>query len=180
MAVVTAAVTVERVAPAGERIARAIGVVVAGAGLFLIARAAGLGWRIDPNRPHPPLPPKQEQTNMERPTIVARNEWTAARKRLLVKEKEFNRQRDALSAERRKLPMVQIEREYVFEGPNGRRTLGDLFEGRRQLLVATTISTEATSGSSEGVASGPRPCRAPGSGAAESREGRHLRAPAGA
>src|SRR5262249_44308338 len=54
---------------------------------------------------------------------------------LLVKEKEFNRQRDALSAERRKLPVVAIEKEYVFEGPKGRRTLADLFEGRRQLIV---------------------------------------------
>jgi hypothetical protein len=49
-----------------------------------------------------------------------------------VKEKERNRQRDALSAERRKVPMVRIEKDYVFEAPNGRRTLGDLFEGRRQ------------------------------------------------
>ncbi len=72
---------------------------------------------------------------MQRPTIVSRDEWTAARKRLLVKEKEFNRQRDSLSAERRELPMVRIEKDYVFDGPNGRRTLGDLFEGRRQLLV---------------------------------------------
>lgn len=72
---------------------------------------------------------------MQRPTTVSRDEWTAARKRLLAKEKEFNRQRDALSAERRKLPMVTIEKEYVFQGPEGRRTLADLFEGRRQLLV---------------------------------------------
>lgn len=72
---------------------------------------------------------------MQQPTIVSRNEWTAARKRLLAKEKEFNRQRDALSAERRKLPMVRIEKDYVFEGPKGRRTLADLFEGRRQLIV---------------------------------------------
>ena len=60
----------------------------------------------DPNRPHRPLPPKQKETTMQRPTIVSRDEWTAARKRLLVKEKELNGQRDALSAERRKLPMV--------------------------------------------------------------------------
>jgi predicted dithiol-disulfide oxidoreductase (DUF899 family) len=72
---------------------------------------------------------------MQRPTIVSRDEWTAARKRLLVKEKEFTRQRDALSAERRELPMVTIEKEYVFEGPEGRRTLADLFEGKRQLIV---------------------------------------------
>src|SRR5262245_59142335 len=72
---------------------------------------------------------------MQLPKIVSRDKWTAARKRLLAKEKEFNRRRDALSAERRKLPMVAIEKEYVFEGPSGRRTLADLFEGRHQLIV---------------------------------------------
>jgi predicted dithiol-disulfide oxidoreductase (DUF899 family) len=72
---------------------------------------------------------------MKVPTIVSRDEWTAARKGLLAKEKEFNRQRDALSAERRKLPAVAIEKEYVFQGPEGRHTLADLFEGKRQLLV---------------------------------------------
>ena len=72
---------------------------------------------------------------MPRPTIVSRDEWTAARKRLLVKEKELSRQRDALSAERRRLPMEEITKEYVFEGPEARRTLADLFEGQPQLLV---------------------------------------------
>jgi len=72
---------------------------------------------------------------MQLPTIISSDEWTAARKRLLVKEKEFNRARDALSAERRKLPMVAIEKKYVFQGPQGRRTLADLFDGKRQLLV---------------------------------------------
>src|SRR5204862_4417582 len=72
---------------------------------------------------------------MPKPTIVSRDEWTAARKRLLVKEKELTRQRDALSAERRKLPMVAIEKEYVFEGPDGRRTLADLFGKQTQLIV---------------------------------------------
>jgi len=72
---------------------------------------------------------------MEMPKVVSREAWLRARKELLAKEKEWNRQRDALSAERRKLPMVRVERDYVFEGPNGRRTLGALFEGRRQLLV---------------------------------------------
>jgi predicted dithiol-disulfide oxidoreductase (DUF899 family) len=72
---------------------------------------------------------------IDSPRIVSRAEWLAARKALLVKEKEASRARDALSAERRKLPMVRIEKDYVFEGPNGRRTLADLFEGRRQLLV---------------------------------------------
>jgi predicted dithiol-disulfide oxidoreductase (DUF899 family) len=69
------------------------------------------------------------------PKVVSQNEWTAARKHLLAKEKEFTRQRDVLAAERRKLPMVAIEKEYVFQGPAGRRTLADLFEGKRQLLV---------------------------------------------
>src|SRR5258708_18463322 len=74
---------------------------------------------------------------MPKPTIVSRDEWTAARKRLLVKEKELTRQRDALSAERRKLPMVAIEKEYVFEGPDGggRHTLADLFGKKSQLIV---------------------------------------------
>lgn len=72
---------------------------------------------------------------MEQATIVSRDEWTAARKRLLAKEKEFNRQRDALSEERRRLPRVAIEKEYVFQGPEGRRTLAELFDGKRQLVV---------------------------------------------
>src|SRR5258705_11058765 len=72
---------------------------------------------------------------MSKPKIVSRDEWTAARKRLLVKEKELTRQRDALSAERRALPIVAIEKEYIFEGPDGRRTLADLFGKQRQLVV---------------------------------------------
>ena len=72
---------------------------------------------------------------MEKPKIVSRAEWTAARRKLLEKEKEFNRQRDALSAERRKLPMVKVDKKYVFEGSNGKETLFDLFAGKRQLIV---------------------------------------------
>jgi predicted dithiol-disulfide oxidoreductase (DUF899 family) len=67
--------------------------------------------------------------------IVSRDEWLAARMTLLAREKEFTRQRDALSAERRKLPMVKIEKEYVFEAPGGRSTLLDLFGNKRQLVV---------------------------------------------
>src|SRR4029453_2752493 len=89
----------------------------------------------DAKRPHQPLPPKQNQTSVKRPTIVSRDEWTAARKRLLAKEKEFTRERDAVSVERRKLPVEEITKEHVFRGPNGRRTLADLFDGKRQLLV---------------------------------------------
>src|SRR5215207_11492193 len=72
---------------------------------------------------------------MSLPKVVSREEWLAARKALLVKEKEFTRQRDALSAERRMLPMVEVTKRYDFDGPNGKATLPDLFEGRRQLIV---------------------------------------------
>lgn len=67
--------------------------------------------------------------------VVAAKDWLAARTELLKKEKEFTRLRDELTKKRSELPIVQIEKDYVFEGPNGRRTLGDLFEGKRQLLV---------------------------------------------
>ena len=72
---------------------------------------------------------------MSLPKVVSRDEWLAARKELLAKEKEFTRQRDTLNAERRMLPMVGIDKDYVFEGPEGKASLLDLFEGRRQLIV---------------------------------------------
>ncbi|MGH7895359.1 MAG: DUF899 domain-containing protein [Candidatus Binatia bacterium] len=67
--------------------------------------------------------------------IVSRDEWLTARKQLLAKEKELTRLRDRLSAERRALPWVRVEKRYVFDGPNGKGTLADLFAGRSQLLV---------------------------------------------
>ena len=69
------------------------------------------------------------------PKIVARAEWKRARAKLLAKEKAETRRRDALAAERRRLPMVRIEKDYVFNGPDGKVRLLDLFEGRRQLLL---------------------------------------------
>jgi len=69
------------------------------------------------------------------PKIVSREEWKRARDQLLVKEKAATKARDALNAERRRLPMVRIEKYYVFEGPDGKVRLLDLFEGRRQLIV---------------------------------------------
>jgi predicted dithiol-disulfide oxidoreductase (DUF899 family) len=69
------------------------------------------------------------------PEIVSEAEWLVARKDLLTREKEFARQRDALSAARRKLPMVKIDKEYLFDGPNGKETLANLFDGRSQLIV---------------------------------------------
>jgi predicted dithiol-disulfide oxidoreductase (DUF899 family) len=67
--------------------------------------------------------------------IVSREQWTAARKALLEREKAFTRERDALSAARRELPVVKIDKNYVFQDTSGKRTLADLFEGNRQLLV---------------------------------------------
>jgi predicted dithiol-disulfide oxidoreductase (DUF899 family) len=72
---------------------------------------------------------------MSLPEVVSRDEWLVARKELLAKEKELTRKRDALNAERRRLPMVRVEKDYVFEGPSGKASLVDLFEGRRQLIV---------------------------------------------
>ncbi|HEX5506392.1 MAG TPA: DUF899 domain-containing protein [Thermomicrobiales bacterium] len=69
------------------------------------------------------------------PPIATHDEWLAARQELLVREKEVTRARDALSAVRRRLPMVKIEKDYRFMGPDGEVGLADLFEGRRQLIV---------------------------------------------
>jgi predicted dithiol-disulfide oxidoreductase (DUF899 family) len=67
--------------------------------------------------------------------VVSNAEWVAARKEHLAKEKEFTRLRDELSKQRRELPWVRVEKQYVFEGPNGKETLADLFGGRSQLIV---------------------------------------------
>src|SRR5437879_8962734 len=69
------------------------------------------------------------------PRIVSAAEWQAARENLLVKEKAATRARDALAAERRRLPLVRIEKDYAFAGPDGKAGLLDLFESRRQLLL---------------------------------------------
>jgi predicted dithiol-disulfide oxidoreductase (DUF899 family) len=74
-------------------------------------------------------------SSVERPKVVSRAEWLAARKELLVREKELTRFRDELSRQRRELPWVKIEKSYVFDGPNGKETLADLFDGRSQLII---------------------------------------------
>jgi predicted dithiol-disulfide oxidoreductase (DUF899 family)/uncharacterized protein YndB with AHSA1/START domain len=74
-------------------------------------------------------------TSLNRPKIVAREDWLAARKELLQQEKELTRQRDAVNAARRRLPMVRVEKDYAFQTPDGPRRLIDLFEGRPQLIV---------------------------------------------
>ena len=71
----------------------------------------------------------------QRRAEVSREQWLEARKALLAREKAFNRERDALSAARRALPMVRVEKRYVFEGTEGPRALDQLFDGKRQLLV---------------------------------------------
>jgi predicted dithiol-disulfide oxidoreductase (DUF899 family) len=67
--------------------------------------------------------------------VASRDEWLKARLALLAAEKEFTRRRDELSRQRRELPWQRVEKNYVFEGPNGPETLGDLFEGRSQLII---------------------------------------------
>ena len=76
-----------------------------------------------------------DHTTMHTPPIVSPQEWEAARQQLLVKEKEVTRARDALAAERRRMPWLAVEKEYAFDGPEGTVSLAGLFGGRRQLIV---------------------------------------------
>jgi predicted dithiol-disulfide oxidoreductase (DUF899 family) len=77
----------------------------------------------------------RREISMTLPRIASRDEWLAARKELLEKEKDFTRKRDALNIDRRNLPMVEIEKDYVFDGPDGTVRLVDMFDGRRQLII---------------------------------------------
>src|SRR5271166_3707947 len=72
---------------------------------------------------------------MKTPPIVSQQEWEAARQQLLLKEKALTRSRDALAAERRRMPWLAVDKKYEFDGPKGKVSLLDLFEGRRQLIV---------------------------------------------
>ena len=72
---------------------------------------------------------------MQTPPTVSQQEWEAARQKLLVQEKELTRARDAMAAQRRRMPWLAVDKKYEFEGPKGKVTLLDLFEGRRQLIV---------------------------------------------
>src|SRR5690242_14739893 len=69
------------------------------------------------------------------PDVTSREDWLAARKKLLTREREVTHLRDAVNAERRRLPMVKVDKDYVFEGPDGEVTLLDIFEGRNQLYI---------------------------------------------
>ena len=73
--------------------------------------------------------------SLEDHKVVSRNEWLEARKALLKKEKGFTRLHDQLSQELRDLPWIAVDKEYLFEGPNGKETLSELFDGRSQLIV---------------------------------------------
>src|ERR1700733_303971 len=72
---------------------------------------------------------------IENRKIVSREEWLAAPKKLLVKEKRVTRERDALAVERRRLPWVKVDKQYVFDAPGGKKSLAELFHGRSQLIV---------------------------------------------
>jgi predicted dithiol-disulfide oxidoreductase (DUF899 family) len=74
-------------------------------------------------------------TTIEKPKVVSREEWLAARKNLLAKERQLTHQRDAVAGERRQLPRVKVEKNYVFDSPSGKKTLAELFDGRSQLVV---------------------------------------------
>ena len=78
---------------------------------------------------------KADRPAMQHPPIVSRDEWEKAHAALLVKEKAMTRARDAMAAERRRMPWLAVDTDYVFEGPDGKKSLRDLFEGRRQLIV---------------------------------------------
>src|SRR5213082_680256 len=76
-----------------------------------------------------------EASQINRPRIVSSQEWEAARQKMLVKEKALTRSRDARAAERRRMPWMAVEKKYEFDGPKGKVSLLDLFEGRRQLIL---------------------------------------------
>jgi predicted dithiol-disulfide oxidoreductase (DUF899 family) len=78
---------------------------------------------------------QMQESKNARPKVVSRAAWLEARKEFLKKEKEFTRMRDEISRERRELPWEKVEKEYVFDGPHGKVTLADLFDGRSQLIV---------------------------------------------
>ena len=72
---------------------------------------------------------------VDNPKIVSREEWLAAREKLLAREKQLTRERDAVATERRQLPWVKVEKNYVFDSHGGKKTLADLFNGNSQLIV---------------------------------------------
>src|SRR6266702_1206881 len=80
------------------------------------------------------------------PKVVSSKAWEAARRKLLAKEKKLTRARDALAADRRRMPWLPVEKEYEFDGPKGKASLLDLFDGRRQLIVYRAFFEPGVSG----------------------------------
>src|ERR1700721_667535 len=116
-----------------------MGIVVAGA--VPTGGLAALRVKVSPSKKKGEM---KMSTNKERakghlamkpPPIVSQQEWETARQQLLVKEKALTRSRDALAAERRRMPWTAVEKKYEFEGPKGKVSLLDLFEGRPQLIL---------------------------------------------
>ena len=95
---------------------------------------------------------------MNMPPIVSPEEWKTAREKLLAKEKELTRARDALAAERRRMPRVLVEKEYRFDGPSGPASLLELFEGRRQLIVYRAFYEPGITTTAEGTSYPERAC----------------------
>jgi predicted dithiol-disulfide oxidoreductase (DUF899 family) len=89
---------------------------------------------------------KKTQSNMKTPTVVSSQEWEAERQQLLVKEKELTRARDAMAAARRRMPWLAVDKKYEFEGPKGKVSLLDLFDGRPQLIVYRAFFEPGVSG----------------------------------
>jgi len=87
-----------------------------------------------------------EELDMKTPSVVSPKEWEAARTELLVTEKKLTHARDAMAAQRRRMPWVAVEKSYAFEGPDGKVSLLDLFEGRRQLIVYRAFYEPGVSG----------------------------------
>src|ERR1700682_4954682 len=86
------------------------------------------------------------EAQVSQPEIVSKTEWQAAHEELLAQEKAATRARDALAAERRRLPRLRIDKDYVFEGPQGTASLRDLFEGRRQLILYSFMFAPGVNG----------------------------------
>jgi predicted dithiol-disulfide oxidoreductase (DUF899 family) len=95
---------------------------------------------------------------MNTPPIVSPQEWDAAREKMLVREKELTRARDALAAERRRMPWMAVEKGYRFEGPDGAVSLLDLFAGRRQLIVYRAFYEPGVTTTAEGTSYPERAC----------------------
>lgn len=95
---------------------------------------------------------------MNTPPIVSADEWKQAREEMLVKEKEMTRARDALAAERRRMPWLAVEKDYVFEGPEGELSFADLFAGKRQLVLYRAFYDEGITTTAAGTSFPERAC----------------------